>query len=203
MILLGRDLSPFVRRSATLLNLLGISYERKIVATAEDTDLIRKYNPLGRVPALILAHDVIVDSHAIVDFALETAGYPENVLPGSGEGRRAVLKLVAVATGVMEKSVTGAYERSQRPAEFVYEPYRTSVLEQATTGLEFLAACCPDSGYFGGASPNLADVNAVVAYDFLGIVSPELSNAENLIPLRGLSERANRVTAFATTVWKP
>jgi len=32
MILIGRDLSPFVRVSATVLNLCGIEYERRLVS---------------------------------------------------------------------------------------------------------------------------------------------------------------------------
>ena len=79
MLLIGRDLSPFVRRCATVFNLLELPYERKSVATEEDGDYIREHNPLGRVPALLLGsraervddktdigapHDVIVDSTA-------------------------------------------------------------------------------------------------------------------------------------------
>ena len=93
MRLLGRDLSPFVRRTATVMNLLGLEYERQIVATGEDGDLIRTYNPLGRVPALILDDEVLIDSTAILDYVLELAEH-QTLLPRSGSVRRRVTEAV-------------------------------------------------------------------------------------------------------------
>lgn len=54
MLLVGRDLSPFVRRTATLLNVLRMRYKRRIVSAAEHAEEIRSHNPLGRVPALVV-----------------------------------------------------------------------------------------------------------------------------------------------------
>jgi len=204
MLLLGRDLSPFVRRTATTLNILGISYERKIVAAAEDGELIRRFNPLGRIPALVLDNDeVVIDSAAIIDFALELAENSEQILPARGDLRRKVLRLSAMATGAMEKGVTGAYERTQRPPQFLYEPYRQKVLDQALAGLAEISSATPKSGYIGGALPNLADINAVVAYDFINIVAPDAVGVASLGALENLSERANALEAFASTRWQP
>ena len=65
MILIGRNLSPFVRRTATALNHVGLDYDQKGLSTADDADEIRKYNPVGRVPTLILDDgEAIIDSGA-------------------------------------------------------------------------------------------------------------------------------------------
>ena len=54
MILVGRYLSPFVRRTAITLRLYGIAFEHKPLSTMTDMDAIKKLNPVGRVPVLVL-----------------------------------------------------------------------------------------------------------------------------------------------------
>ena len=201
IVLIGRDLSPFVRRTATTLNLLGLSYTREEVAAAEAVDFIRQYNPLGRVPALIIGNDVVIDSAAIIDYALELAG-KQSLLSPSGEARRSTLKQSAIATGVMEKGVVAAYEVTQRPQEYLYEPYRERVLEQVLAGLQELDEMLGEAAFFGGTTPDLADVNTVVAYDFICIVAKDKIDSVNLNRMARLSARANSLNAFALTRWQ-
>ena len=217
MLLIGRDLSPFVRRCATVFNLLELPYERRSAATEEDGDYIREHNPLGRVPALLLGsraedagdtpgfeapHDVIIDSAAIIDYALEVSANGPKLLAPEGQERRQVLYLSAVATGVMEKIVASAYEVRMRPKESVYGPYLERLQGQAVAGLVELNARANDS-YFGGDSPCLADVNAVIAYDQVKIVAPQILAKSELPKLARLSDQANELAAFATTRWQP
>lgn len=199
MILVGRDLSPFVRRCAIAMNLLGLEYERKIVAAAQDAELIRRYNPLGRVPALILADEVVIDSHAIIDYLLDTYDEAEALLPKSGDARRQALKINALAVGTMEKAVASAYERTLRPKEFIYEPYLTKLNDQVTAGLKALDQICQRDGWIGGASPGLADISAVVAFDQAGIVLPELQGIAG--NLARLSAKSEGLQAFSETRW--
>lgn len=200
MILIGRDLSPFVRRTATVLNLLGLSYERRTLNTNDDADELRTYNPLGRVPALLLESEALIDSAAIIDYVLEVGDPDNRLLAATGAERRHTLQLSAIATGAMEKGVASAYEVANRPKELVHKPYREKLQRQALAGLVALDKQAPSAGWFGGKSPNLADVNAVVAYDFMGIVAPEIANRISG-PLAALSDRANGTDAFAKTRW--
>ncbi len=199
MILVGRDLSPFVRRCAIVMNLLGLEYERKIVAAAQDAELIKRYNPLGRVPALILVDEVVIDSHAIIDYLLDTYDAAELLLPKSGEARRQSLKINALAVGTMEKTVASAYERTLRPKEFIYAPYLSKLNDQVAAGLEALDLVCPADSWIGDATPNLADISAVVAYDQVGIVLPELQGIAG--NLAALSLRSEGLQAFSDTRW--
>ena len=199
MILVGRDLSPFVRRCAIVMNLLGLSYERKIVAAAQDEELIKRYNPLGRVPALILADEVIIDSHAIIDYLLDTYDEAAALLSKSGDARHQILKTNALAVGTMEKAVASAYERTLRPKEFIYGPYLSKLNDQVAAGLEALEQICPPDGWIGGATPNLADVSTVVAFDQVGIVLPELQGSAG--NLAALSLKSEGLSAFSETRW--
>ena len=72
MLLIGRDLSPFVRRTATVIEVLGLPYERRKLATADAPEAVAEFNPLARVPALVLEDgEVLIDSAAIIDYLLE------------------------------------------------------------------------------------------------------------------------------------
>ncbi len=85
MILIGRNMSPFVRRTSTALNILGLRYEQKGLSTADDGAEIRKYNPIQRVPALVLDDgEAIVDSSAIIDHLNEIAPENRRIIPASG-----------------------------------------------------------------------------------------------------------------------
>ncbi len=206
MLLIGRDLSPFVRRSATALNLAGISYERKEINTADDADFIRQHNPLGRVPALLLADEVNRDSHAIVAFIATNTAAVTSLIAASGAQRRNTLYHSSIALGCMEKAVASAYEATQKPVEFFHQPYQDRLRSQVIAGLEHLDQRLDqqwaNANWFGGATPDLADVDAVVAYDFFHIIAPDVAAALHLPRLAKLAERANELQAFKATRWQ-
>lgn len=55
MILIGMFDSPFVRRVAVSMNFLGMAFEHHNWSVGKDFEMIRQYNPLGRVPTLVPA----------------------------------------------------------------------------------------------------------------------------------------------------
>jgi len=54
MLLIGMYDSPFVRRVAISMQLCGIAYEHGNWSVGADFERIRQYNPLVRVPTLVL-----------------------------------------------------------------------------------------------------------------------------------------------------
>ena len=139
MILIGRNVSPFVRRVAALMRLLEIDFEQRLLATADSIDDIAKFNPLGRVPSLVLDDDeILIDSSAIIDYLLETKDQDGKFLSKTGSARRLVLRSVAIAHGVMEKGVASSYEKTRRSAEKVSEEWLSYLQRQIIWGLEEL-----------------------------------------------------------------
>ena len=202
MILIGRNLSPFVRRSATLMHMAGLSFEQQVITT-DDVEALSHFNPLLRVPALQLDdEEVLIDSHAIIDYILSEYDLDHRLCPGPGAARREVMRISAIAVGVMEKMLACAYERNQRPAEKVHTPYIDKVLAQAVNGLNVLETLAEGVNFYGGNAPNLADVNAVVAYDFAMIVAPHMVEECALNHLPALVARAGEQPAFANTRWQ-
>jgi glutathione S-transferase len=112
MILIGQYDSPFVRRVAIALRLYGLAFEHRPWSTFGDADKIAPYNPLRRVPTLVLdGGEVLIESMAILDYLDELVGPSKAMIAESGPRRREALKICALATGLGDKAVSLVYER--------------------------------------------------------------------------------------------
>ncbi len=113
MILIGQFDSPFVRRVAIALRLYKLEYEHRPWSVFGDATAISNFNPLMRVPTLVLDDgEVLIESAAIVDHLDEIADPPMRLIPDSGPQRRSALKACALATGLADKAVSLVYERA-------------------------------------------------------------------------------------------
>lgn len=116
MKLIGRYDSPFVRRVAISLHVLGLPFEQSPLSVFSEATDVRRYSPLGRVPILVLADgEVLIDSVAILDHLDETADPERRLIPARGAARRQVMRAVVTATGAADKAIAISYER-RRPA---------------------------------------------------------------------------------------
>jgi glutathione S-transferase len=115
MFLIGQYDSPFVRRTAIALRLYDIAFEHKPWSTFGDADKIAPYNPLLRVPTLVLDDgEALVDSTMILDHLDERVGPDRAMIAPDGAERRKQLRLIALATGLGDKAVSLIYERVLR-----------------------------------------------------------------------------------------
>jgi glutathione S-transferase len=112
MILIGQYDSPFVRRVAISLRLYGMDFEHRAWSVFADEGRIAAFNPLRRVPTLVLdGGEVLIESAAILDALDEMAGEARALIPARGDGRRKVLKVCALAAGLADKAVSLVYEK--------------------------------------------------------------------------------------------
>jgi glutathione S-transferase len=146
--------SPFVRRVAISMKLLGLEFGHANWSIGKDFDRIREYNPLGRVPTLVLDDkDTLMESAVILDYLDDLVGAECALLPRSGKPRRDALKLMAIATGAAEKGVAQIYEGVFRPAEKFHQPWVERCKIQVSGALQELEkvriAQAPDSWLMG------------------------------------------------------
>jgi len=112
MILIGQFDSPFVRRVGVALQVYGLPYEHRPWSTFGDAELIARFNPLRRVPTLVLdGEEALIESAVILDYLDELVGPEKALIPNSGPARRQALRICALATGLNDKSVSLVYER--------------------------------------------------------------------------------------------
>jgi glutathione S-transferase len=147
MILIGMFDSPFTRRVAISATLLGIPFEHRSWSVGKDFDRIREFNPLGRVPALVLDDgETLVESAMILDHLDQMVGPTRALLPASGDARRKAQHLIALATGAADKGIHIVIERAFRPEEKRYAPWTDRCRVQVHGALIELDRVCATAG---------------------------------------------------------
>src|SRR4030088_2864108 len=100
MILIGQYDSPFVRRVAIGLRFYGLPFEHRPLSAFGEGGKIAPYNPLRRVPTLVLDNgEALIESTAILDYLDELAGPEKAVIESRGPERRQALTICALAAG--------------------------------------------------------------------------------------------------------
>jgi glutathione S-transferase len=201
MILIGQYDSPFVRRVAVALRLYAIDYAHRPWSTFGDADRLAAYNPLRRVPTLVLDDgEILIESAAILDHLDTLAGPGRQLVPASGAERRAALKVVALATGLCDKMVSLVYERALHDATSDAWIARCSTqISGALAALEAdLAAAGTD--YWFGERPGHADIAVACAMRFFKEAHPAIHDAAAWPALAAHSARCEALTAFASVV---
>jgi glutathione S-transferase len=112
MILIGQYDSSFVRRCAIAMRLYEIGFEHKPWSTFGDADQFRHFNPLTRVPTLVLDDgDVLNDSYSIIDYIDSIAPHGKLLMPKLQPERHRVMAVMSLATGLADKVVSLFYEK--------------------------------------------------------------------------------------------
>lgn len=113
--LIGQFDSPYVRRVAVTMGLYGIPFEHQNWSVFRDGEKIARYNPMRRVPTLILpSAEVLVESAAIIDYLDEQSSDDQVLLPRSGPERRRGMRVCAQAFSLADKGVSLVYENVAR-----------------------------------------------------------------------------------------
>jgi glutathione S-transferase len=196
-ILIGMFDSPFVRRVAVSMNLLWMPFEHRNWSIGKDFELIRQFNPLGRVPALVQPDGAtLIESAAILDFLDQSVGPERALLPHAGETRREALQIIAIAIGAAEKGVIQVYETAFRPPEKRYRPWVERCHTQMHAALAELDRLCQARAdeWLIGDRITQADVTTACVYTFL---SDALAINRNAIAYPGLSAIAARCEAMS------
>ncbi|MGN6363413.1 glutathione S-transferase family protein [Asticcacaulis taihuensis] len=115
MILIGQYDSPYVRRVGIALTLYGHTFEHRPWSTFGDGDKIEPFNPLRRVPTLVLGNgEIILESAYALDWLDEQARAADDIVPliaASGPERQKALYYIALTTGFSDKAIALFYEQ--------------------------------------------------------------------------------------------
>lgn len=141
--------SSYTRRVAIAMAQYGMPFEHRAWSVGRDFDRIRQYNPLGRAPTLVLDDgEVLTESAMILDYLDDVAGPSRALLPASGVARRDAQRLIALATGAIDKAVLIVLERIFRPAEMHSEAWLSRCRTQVLGALDELEKhCAARAGY--------------------------------------------------------
>jgi glutathione S-transferase len=201
MLLIGQFDSPFVRRVAIALELYGFRYEHRPWSTFGDGERIASYNPLRRVPTLVLDDgEALFDSAAILDYLDELAGPSKALIPQSGPARRKALKVCALATGLGDKAVSLVYEHvlHRETSPVWVERCET----QITAALDLLEADRSQrpTPYWLGEEIGHADIAVACSLRFLREAHPRLLDRQARPALAAHTGRCEALTPFRSIV---
>jgi glutathione S-transferase len=189
--------SPFGRKARIAVEVLGLGDKIKAEpATTQDaSDPIRKQNPLGKVPVLILDDgSTVYDSPVILEYLDHLAGGGK-ILPKDPKARFAALQLQALADGILDASILVVYEGRYRPAEKHEQKWLELQNGKVARGLAALEAAPPGLD----SPPNVGQITLACALAYRDFRFPGTWRNEHPKLVAWLDNFAASVPSFETT----
>jgi glutathione S-transferase len=202
MQLIGMLDSPYVRRVAVSLKLMGVPFEHQAVSVFRHFDRFRAINPAVKAPTLVCDDGtVLMDSTLILDHLESLVAADRRLMPAGGSERREALRIAGLALAACEKCVQVIYEKQQRPAEKRHAPWierSTGQAEGALAQLERTAAGA--APWLQGERLGASDVVVACMWRFAQYYRDEVGIPESRYPrLAQHSRRAEALPEFAST----
>jgi len=197
MILIGQYDSPFVRRVAIALHHYDLPFEHRPWSVWANAAQIAQYNPLRRVPTLLLNDGTaLVETFAILDSVDELVPAERTLIPRSGVARRDIMRIAALAAGIADKAVTLLYSALalMQPSPMWTERCRRQIVESFAL-LEAERAGRTSIYWFGEALSH-ADIALACSYRFTCEAHPDLIARERFPSLRAQADRCEALPEF-------
>src|SRR5450432_1501931 len=201
MILIGQYDSPFVRRVAIALRLYGLPFEHRPWSTFGEGEKIAPYNPLRRVPTLVLdGGEALIESTAITDYLDELVGTERAMIAARGPARRRTLQICELESGLGDKAVSLLQERvlCKEPSKICDDRCEA----QVGGVLEVLERQRDDviTPYWFGERIGHADIAVACVLRFAREAHPALFPAARYPALAAHAEACEALPAFAEIV---
>jgi len=198
MKLIGMLDSPYVRRVAISMQLLGLRFEHESVSVFRTFEQFQKINPVVKAPSLICDNgDVLMDSTLILEYAEALARPRKSLMPTAIPDLQRALKVIGLGLAAAEKSVQIYYESALRPADKQHQPWLTRVTGQvlaAYAALEAEVAAHPLGAT--GETIDQAGITVAVAWHFTHDVLPGVVPAATHPALGRFAAMAEALPAF-------
>lgn len=198
MQLIGYLDSPYVRRVAISMDLMGIPFEHRELSVLRQFDEFRAINPMVKVPTLVLDDgEFLVDSNLILDHLEDQVPPEQRLMPTDPAQRLEARRLLGTMLVALEKAVALIYERTQRPEELQHPPWTDRLVTQMVGAVDLLEPKVRDvGGWLFGERMLQPDLTLAVGWRFLQFRWPGDVPAADYPGLAGLSERAEALAAF-------
>ena len=198
MRLIGMLDSPYVRRVAISLKLMGLGFELNQVSVFRGVDEFKAINPVVKAPTLVTDDGVVLmDSGLILEYAERLAGPARSLMPAGASEHTEALHVIGLALAACEKAVQIFYERNLRPPEKQHQPWLDRVQGQLLAAFGALEKeIARQAAWFGGGRLMQPDIAVAVAWRFAQHAVPEIVKAGSFPGLAAHSARAEILPAF-------
>ncbi|MGI3903586.1 MAG: glutathione S-transferase family protein [Janthinobacterium lividum] len=197
MILRSAPASPFGRKAKIAAALLGVPLTVVDADTMNPEDSIRRENPLGKIPTLVLDDGTtLFDSSVIVGYLDALAG-GNRLLPAEIGPRFNALRLEALADGLCEAALLQVYENRWRDPAKHERTWLDHQAGKVDRGLAALEAFPPEKPITVG------HIGLACALGYLDLRFEGAWRAAHPALVAWLDDFAAEVPAFETTRVKP
>ncbi|HKO87290.1 MAG TPA: glutathione S-transferase N-terminal domain-containing protein [Burkholderiales bacterium] len=172
MKLIGSLTSPYVRKVRIVAAEKRIEYEWMLENPWSGDTSVVQFNPLGKVPVLILDDgSSLFDSRVICEF-LDNVSPIAKLLPQGNRERIQVKRWEALADGVLDAGVAARLENN-RPEHERSLGWTTRQLSKVEQGLDAMDAELGAQAWCSGGAFSLADVSVIACLGWLDFRFPQ------------------------------
>jgi glutathione S-transferase len=190
--------SPYARKVRIALAEKKIECEHIVAAPFEPGSTVADFNPLGKVPVLVLDDGTSVyDSRVIVEY-LDTVSPVSRLIPEPSRQRIAVKRWEALADGICDAAVSIVLERKRAPEQRSGESIERQQ-RKITAGVAALARELGDHPWCNGDGYTLADIATGCALGYLDFRHPDIAWSAQYPNLARHAEKLGRRASFAET----
>jgi len=197
MQLIGMLDSPYVRRVAVSLKVLGLPFVHDQVSVFRHFDKFSAINPVVKAPTFVTDDGVVLmDSGLILEHIVHLA--LRSLMPADRAAHEIALRQLGLALAACDKAVSILYEHTQRPPEKLHQPWMDRALGQLLNALRALdKEASPD--WFTGEDLMQPQITTAVVWHFIQHNFRERIPAGDFPNLSLLSTRAETLPAFRET----
>jgi len=176
MKLIGSNTSPYVRKVRVVMAEKKLDYDY-VLEDVWNTSGISQFNPLGKVPCLVLENgDPISDSRVIVEY-FDTLSPVGKLLPSVGRERAEVKTWESLADGVLDAAILARLEATWtgRNDDQRCQAWIDRQLGKVGAALHAMSHGLGDKPFYTGTHLSLADIAVGVALGYLDFRFPEIN----------------------------
>ena len=197
MILIGMLDSPYVRRVAICLKVLGLEHEHRPLSVFSDFDQVQAINPAVKVPTLVTDDgQVLMDSTLILAYLEELAAHEVRISAQPGRSRLRALCQTSYALAACDKAVQIVYERRLRPQEKQHQPWLDRVQVQLHGAWAQLEASLREEA---PDCLSIAGITIAVAWSFAQQLVPDVMAGSDYPTVAALTALAEQQPVFLAT----
>ncbi|OZI48065.1 glutathione S-transferase [Bordetella genomosp. 5] len=199
MKLIGSLTSPYVRKVRVVMAEKKLDYKLELENVWSADTQIQQYNPLGKVPCLVMEDGgALFDSRVIVEY-LDTLSPVARLIPQSGRDRAAVKCWEAIADGLLDACVTIVQE-NKRPAAERSASWIERQYAKIHASLDAMNNSLGDNVHCMGVNYTLADIAVGCALGYLDLRFAELDWRASQPNLLRLHEKLSARQSFIDTL---
>jgi glutathione S-transferase len=197
MKLIASQTSPYARKVRVMLAEKKITCELMEENVWSATTQVTRYNPLTKIPALILDDGTCLYDSSVITEYLDTLSSPA-LIPQAGHARALVRRDESLADGICDAAVAIVLERKREAAR--QDPgWMERQRGKIDTAVAALAGALGQSQYFHGQAFSLADLAIGCALFYVEFRLPEVGWRAKYPGLKAWGERVEARASFAGT----